>query len=146
MSHRYALQRQLVADRKLSNVSVLTMDPGAVAGTSLSLKFPWPLYFIFQYFLVPFQWVWVYVFPNGRLRTASKAGQDLVFACFDKANLGQHPRAVYLNGTEISDSSPETHDEVKQKKLWDETCNILALTEGDIFGQRSSFAEETAHP
>ena len=118
------LQRKL-DQSKFNKVSIITMDPAAVGGTNLTRHFPLVMYILLSIVMIPIQWVWTMIFPNGRFRTAAKAGADLVFACFDTITLGDCPKAVYLNGTDISDSSPETHDEAKQRRLWVETAQLL---------------------
>ena len=118
------LQRRL-DQSKFNKVSVITMDPAAVGGTNLTRHFPLVMYVLLSIVMIPIQWVWTMVFPNGRFRTAAKAGADLMYACFDSMTLGSCPKAVYLNGTDVSDSSPETHDEAKQRRLWEETTQLL---------------------
>lgn len=107
------------------------MDPGAVGGTDLFQPMPFWMFFILRYFVVALQRILVHLSPNGRLRTASKVGSDLLFACFDKKVLGEHPKALYLNGTDISDSSAESHDEAKQKMLWQGSLALAGIGEGD---------------
>jgi hypothetical protein len=103
---------------------MLALDPGVVGGTSLFTHFPIYLYFILNYIIVLLQPITVYIFPNGRLRSAEKTGSDLLYACFDEKTLGKVPGALYLNGTEIADSSTESHDVKKQGELWRETMKV----------------------
>ena len=104
---------------KLSKVSILASDPAAVGGTNLFRNFPLWLYLVLNYVLVPVQIFWTYLFRNGRFRTKDQVGRDLIFACFDEKTLGKAPGAKYLDGTDVKDSSPESHDERKQRVLWD---------------------------
>ena len=123
LSHRQS--RSSVAHHQPpSNISVIAMDPAAVGGTGLTRSFPWPLFMVLQYLLLPLAHIWTFLFPNGRFRTASKAGSDLVFACFDREML-EFGKTVYLNGTAVADSSPESHDVAKQERLWEETGRML---------------------
>jgi len=124
----YELQRRLDLSPKFSKISIMAMDPGAVAGTDLYETFPTWLYIILRYVLVPIQALVVFFSPNGPLRTPARVGKDLIFACWDEKVLGETPKAVYLDGKIVSGSSPESHDEVKQKALWRETVEILRLT------------------
>jgi len=107
------------------------MDPGAVGGTDLYGTFPTWLYIILKYVLVPIQALVVLFSPNGPLRTPAKVGRDLIFACWDEKVLGETPKAVYLDGQIVSVSSPESHDEAKQKALWRGTVEILGLARED---------------
>ena len=97
---------------------MLASDPAAVGGTDLYEHFPLWLYFVLKYILVPLQILWSCVFCNGRFRPKKQVGRDLIFACFDEKTLGKVPGAMYLDGTDIKDSSPESHDESKQRGLW----------------------------
>jgi hypothetical protein len=87
---------------------------------------------VLQYALVPLQSVWVWFFKNGRFRTAGQVGKDLVWCCWDKVVLGKEPRAVYLNGTEVTTSSPESRDVVKQEVLWKGSLELAGLKDGEI--------------
>lgn len=60
-----------------------------------------------------------------------KSGADLLLACFDKEMLGEHPKAVYLNGSEKSEPSIESRDEVKQKRVWAESLKFARIRNGD---------------
>jgi len=37
-----------------------------------------------------------------------------------------------MNGMEISSSSRETYDKVKQEKLWRESAEVVRLKEGEV--------------
>jgi hypothetical protein len=128
---RYELQRRLSSDPALSKISIMGMDPGAVGGTDLYKPMPWLMRTILSYVIVPFQWVLVYFFLNGQLRTASKVGKDLMFASFDEKKMGKYPGAVYIDGTRVSMTSPESKDEVKQRALWDGSLRLAKIKEGD---------------
>jgi len=87
---------------------------------------------IFQYALIPLQALWVLLFKNGIFRTAGQVGKDLVWCCWDEVVVGQEPRAVYLNGTEVSTSSPESRDVLKQGVLWKGSLELAGLKQGEI--------------
>ena len=68
------------------------------------------------------------IWPNGYFRTRAKSAHDLLVACFDENDiLGKYPKAVYLNGSELAATSPETRDEAKQKRLWDVSVEISGV-------------------
>jgi hypothetical protein len=71
------------------------------------------------------------LWPNGPFRTPKKFGQDMLFACFDEKTLGEHPKALYLNGTKVQKPSDESLDESKQKQLWEGTIAIAGIREVD---------------
>jgi hypothetical protein len=50
---------------------------------------------------------------------------------FDEKTLGEHPKALYVDGTRISDTSPESRDKEKQKRLWEGSLQIAGVRDGD---------------
>lgn len=128
----YELQRRLDKDPAMQNISCLLEDPGLVGGTTLLTPMPFYIRAIIMYLMVPIQAAWVLIFSNGRFRTPAQVGSDLVWCCWDTTTLGERPKGLYLNGTEISTSSDETLDEEKQGRLWRESWGIVGLKEGEI--------------
>jgi hypothetical protein len=68
--------------------------------------------------------------PNGALRTTYKSAGDVLRCAFDNEELGQHPKAVYLNGTEPLEPSKEARDERKTKMLWTDSVRYAGVQEG----------------
>ena len=126
---RYAFQNRLSSSATLKNVSIIAHDPAAVGGTNHYEigTFPLHLYIMLKYLMVPVQAISTFFFPNGPMRTTTQVGKDLCFACFDEKSLGRNPKALYLDGVKISDSSPESHDVEKQERLWMETVELVGL-------------------
>lgn len=69
--------------------------------------------------------------PNGGIRTTSKSAGDVLRACMDSNSLGQSPKAIYLNGTEITQPSPEARDSMKQEMLWRDSITYANLQQGE---------------
>lgn len=85
-----------------------------------------------QWALVPIQTLWVMIWKDGRFRTPEVVGRDLVWCCWNSDDtLGKNPRAVYLNGRTVSDSSPESHEVEKQRLLWGGSVKLCGLEEGE---------------
>jgi hypothetical protein len=105
------------------------MEPGAVGGTGLfqSYTFPVWMWFILRYIAPIIQIVTVWFMPNGFLRTPQQVGKDLVFAGWTEGLKG----ASYLDGNVVRDSSPETHDAVKQGKLWEGSVRLAGIKEDE---------------
>lgn len=81
-------------------------------------------------------WEWIapilsYFRPNHFIRTATKTGDDLVRACFDRDKFGEHPKALYIDGAEIGDTTPETKDQTKWKTLWEGSVKWAQIKQGD---------------
>ena len=96
--------------------------------------FPILMKFILKYVIFVLQIIAMWLWPesNGRLRTAEKVGRDLIWACWDEKVLGNPcSGALYLNGTDVVESSPETHDEKKQKELWRGSLEWVGIKEGE---------------
>ncbi|KAN0103253.1 NAD(P)-binding protein [Hyaloscypha variabilis] len=128
----YELQRKLDADPEMQNISCLLEDPGLVAGTTLLTPMPFYIRWIIMYLMIPIGIIWSFLWSSGRFRTTKAVGRALVWCSWDTMTLGQAPKGLYLNGTEISTSSKETYDQVKQERLWRETAELVRLKEGEV--------------
>jgi hypothetical protein len=73
----------------------------------------------------------VLFWPNGPFLTAAKMGRDMLFACFNEKTLGEHSKAVHLNGTEIVKPSEESLDESKQRQPWERMVAIVGIKDRD---------------
>jgi hypothetical protein len=116
----------------MQNISCILEDPGLVAGTTLLTSMPFYIRWVIMYLMVPICFIWSLLFTNGRFRTTETVGKTLVWSCWDTVTLGERPKGLYLDGTEISASSKETYDEVKQGRLWKESAEIVGLKEGEV--------------
>lgn len=72
-------------------------------------------------------WLW----PNGSLRSVSKSADDVLRAAFDTKQLGEQPKAVYMNGSERGDTSIESKDADKNQQLWEASIKYAALSPGE---------------
>ncbi|KAH8598515.1 hypothetical protein B0O99DRAFT_506138 [Bisporella sp. PMI_857] len=126
----FELQRCLNADQALSGISVLAVDPGLMGGTKLTRNSSMFIRVISQVALL-FQDIVVWFRPNGSLRSPKKSGADLLRGAFDEKELGEYPKAVYLNGSEHKVAGKEARDEEKQRKLWIESLKLAGVKEGD---------------
>jgi hypothetical protein len=76
--------------------------------------------------------VLVYFSPNGMMRSPHKSGNDLLRAAFEEKDLGDHPKALYLNGSDRNkETSVESRDEKKQKQLWTDSLKLARIRDGD---------------
>ena len=78
--------------------------------------------------LVP---VLVLLQPKGFLRISTKSARDLLRASFDEKMLEKHPKALYLNGSEVGHVTLEALDENKQKQFWEESLRHADVKEGE---------------
>ncbi|PVH83908.1 NAD(P)-binding protein [Cadophora sp. DSE1049] len=127
----YELQRRLDTDPALSNISVLSMDPGAMGGTGIAKRASLLIRFMTQVMIPLLQNISVWFSPNGSMRPTWKSAQDLMLASFDEKYLGVRPKAVYLNGSVKAVSSVESREETKQKKLWEESLKLAMIRDGE---------------
>jgi len=116
----------------MQNISCVLEDPGLVAGTTLLSPMPFYIRWIIMYLLVPLGIIGSLLWTNGRFRTKTAVGRALVWCSWDTMTLGERPKGLYVNGMEISASSKETYDEVKQDRLWRESADVLGLKDGDV--------------
>lgn len=129
-SFRYELQRRLDNDPTLNNISILAMDPGGMPATNLSRDAPFSVKASLALIGV-LRPIVAYFFPKFPFRTPEQSAGDLIYACFEQEELGAHPKAVYLNGRMKENTSMESKDEIKQKRLWEASIKIAGLRSGD---------------
>ncbi|TVY41050.1 Protochlorophyllide reductase A-like protein, partial [Lachnellula occidentalis] len=127
----YEFQRRLDADSKLSNIAVLGLDPGWVGGTDITRNSPLTVKFFFENILNLVGYIMSFFSSNPLIRTASKAGADLLRVCFDKKAFGEFPKARYINGSELYHTPEEAGDEKQQKSLWEESLKLVGIKGDD---------------
>lgn len=127
---RYELQRRLDADPALSQVVVLGVDPGGMA-TGITRRAHWLLAFSVQYLFPFFAGIMTWLWPNGTLRSVTKSANDMLRAAFDTKQLGEQPKAVYMNGSERGDTSAESKDAAKCLQLWQASVSLATLRPED---------------
>lgn len=128
VKYRFELQRRLSVDPELSKISVLAMEPGAMAtniatGNQQSKAV--------TKVVVQLSRLSSAVAPNSILRTPLKSGEHLLRASFDTKELGEHPKAVYLDGGKKRKTGDEVRDEEKQKRLWGDSLKLVNLEPGE---------------
>jgi hypothetical protein len=69
--------------------------------------------------------------PNGAVRTPYKSAGDVLRCAFDTKELGEYPKALYLNGTLPLEPSKEAKDEGKTGMLWKDSIRYTGMKEGD---------------
>lgn len=102
-----------------------------MGGTGLTKTSPLFIRFLTLILLPLMQGISVWLSPNGFMRPPWKSAADLMLASFDEKYLGQHPKAVYLDGSEKATPAAEARDEKKQKQLWEESIKIARVRDGD---------------
>ena len=124
---RYELQRRLSTSPDMSNVTLVAVDPGAIPGTGLLRDSSLLLRIVVHWMMGPVTPILCWMSPNGYFRTAAKSAVDLFNASFDQNKGGKYPKGLYLNGSDIAQSSPETKDQEKQKRLWKFSIELTGL-------------------
>ena len=102
-----------------------------MAGTGIFRGGPLHIRILMGYVVVVIQAIMVLFSPNGMLRGPKKSAEDLLLACFDEKKLGSSPKGVYLTGTKKIDSSVESRDEEKQKRLWKDSLKLARIKDGE---------------
>jgi hypothetical protein len=123
--HRFELQRRLSADPELSNISVLAMEPGAMATNIATGRAPTSA--TVKKVMSTVSRATSVVVPNFSLRTPLKSGEHLLRATFDTKALGERPKAVYLDGGKRREPGSEVRDEEKQRRLWGDSVRLAKL-------------------
>jgi len=123
------LQQRLNQDSSLSNISVLAVDPGAMA-TSITKRGGWLMRVLLMRILMPLLTpTAMWLDPNGMLRSPAKSAGDVLRAAFDTEALGEHPKELYLDGSQISLSSAEAREPKKREMLWKDSVVLSKLDE-----------------
>lgn len=68
---------------------------------------------------------------NPLFRTPSKNGKDVLRACFNTKDVGEYPKAVYIDGTVVAPTPKWANDEAKQKEVWQGSLKLAGIKEGD---------------
>ncbi|KAF2815332.1 NAD(P)-binding protein [Mytilinidion resinicola] len=129
------LQRRIDADPALSNISVLSVDPGGMP-TGIVRHSPLLIRIMLIYVLplfTPLMGLYEYFVPNGTLRRTGTSAKDVRRAAFDvKEPLGRFPKAVALDGSAVgAHQTAEALDEKKQKELWAGSLKYSGLKGGE---------------
>lgn len=124
------LQRRLSDDPLLSNISILGVDPGTVPTTNIirhgSLFIRLVVHYIYP--LISAYQRWRNPNANTDIRTADKAATDILAAALDcSLILGERPRGLYLDGSELADVSAEAKDEDKRLMVWRDSVRYTGL-------------------
>lgn len=115
-------------DPELSKLSVLAMEPGAMV-TNIATGGKQSK--TFNKVVITLSKLSSAVAPNSPLRTPLKSGEHLLRASFDTKELGEHPKAAYLDGGKKRKPGDEVLDEEKQKRLWGDTLKLVNLQPGE---------------
>jgi len=97
---RYEFQRRVSADTALSNISLVCLDP-ADMDTGLSRDAPFFIEVLVKWIIPILAPVLVLLQPKGFLCISTKPDRDLLRASFDEKMLEKHPKAIYLNKSEV---------------------------------------------
>ncbi|KAK0649232.1 putative short-chain dehydrogenase [Cercophora newfieldiana] len=123
----YELQRRLSSDPVLSSICVLGLDPGAMSKEILRRGNFLMSVFVTRIFLPFAAMVSSKLAPEGFFRITRKSAKHVLRVALDTETLGEHPQAVYLNGTKRWESSAESRDEKKQMMLWQDSVKYTKL-------------------
>lgn len=85
------------------------------------------LSFQIQYILPLFTELTTWLWPNGMFRTVSKSADDVLHAAFNTTQMGPRPKPVYMNGSDIGDTSGEFKDGEKRRELWSQSLKYTEL-------------------
>ncbi|CAJ2508296.1 Uu.00g094820.m01.CDS01 [Anthostomella pinea] len=129
----HELQRRLDQDPALSNISVLAVDPGAMA-TGIVRHSTWFVrVLVFRVFAGILARFLLLLYPNGTWRTPQKSARDVLAAAFDcgPPPLTERPKGTDLNGSEPGDYNSEAKDPKKGKVIWEGSLRLTRLQRGE---------------
>ncbi|KAM0240087.1 hypothetical protein ACHAP5_008116 [Fusarium lateritium] len=124
----HELVNRLAHDDKLSNVTVVGLDPG-VMGTDLTRRGSAVMYYSIKFVAPLVAPLLVRFSPNGDFRPAWKsAGDAIQLALETEASAG---KPLYLNGTDELETAKEAQDGAKRKALWTYGLEAAQIKQGD---------------
>ncbi|KAF2966948.1 hypothetical protein GQX73_g6605 [Xylaria multiplex] len=126
----HELQRRLDQDPVLSGISVLAVDPGAMA-TGIVRQSSWFVrVVVFRIFARLLGGLLVRLYPNGTWRTPQKSAHDVLAATMDDGPLPltERPKGLYLNGSELGDYNPEARDPDKGRVIWEGSLRVPLIS------------------
>jgi hypothetical protein len=129
LRHRYELAIRLGKDPKLSNIAVLSVDPGAMA-SDLARRGSFFIRFVTSKVLPPFATVSSWFSPNGTLRTTTKSAGDVLSACFD-VETPPKGRLLYLNGSDEFETSEKVKDDELREQVWEYGVKVAKIGAND---------------
>ncbi|CAN8101873.1 unnamed protein product [Discula destructiva] len=131
----HELQRRLDQDSLLKNISVLAVDPGAMSTGIARRSDSWFMRVVMFRLLLPaLAAIWTLLFgPNGAIRTLQQSAHDVVKAAVDcgPPPLSEHPKSMFLNGSELGNCNPEAKDPKKWDIVWKGSVRYARLGEGE---------------
>lgn len=76
---------------------------------------------------------WGWLWPNGAFRTVDKSARDIVAAVIacGPPPLSEHPKGIYLNGSEQGEYNSEALDPVKRDVVWRGSVRFAKLDGGE---------------
>lgn len=128
------LQRRLDQDSRLSQISVLALDPGAMPTGIVRRSDSWFLRVVLFGILVPaIATLWDWASPNGTFRTLGKSARDVVAAAFacGPPPLTEWPKGVFLNGSAVGEYNSQAKDPLKRDVVWKGSVRYAKLKEGE---------------
>jgi hypothetical protein len=123
------LANRIAKDPKLSNISVIDLDPGGMP-TDIARRAGFLVATVGIKIMLPvIAEISIRLNPNGMLRPSRKSAADIIRACFEiEAHKGE---ALHLNGTAGFQIAKDARDEVKRRELWEYSLGAAKIEQGD---------------
>ncbi|KAL8849723.1 MAG: hypothetical protein Q9221_005333 [Calogaya cf. arnoldii] len=123
----YALNRALEKDPKLNKITAAAINPGNLSDSrALRTNTPSSLYYLSLFVFRPLRPLLAFMDPT--MRTSAEAGADVMQLATNEAYPGERGYFTLLKKDE---SSPESMDEEKQRKLWVKSAEWAGVGKGD---------------
>jgi NAD(P)-dependent dehydrogenase (short-subunit alcohol dehydrogenase family) len=124
----HELQRRVNQDPSLKNISILGVDPGTMS-TGLQRHASWFVRVLIFQIIIP---IIALLMPNGPVRTTQKSASHILRAAFDSDQvMSPFPKDLYLNGSELMETSEESKDALKRDMVWRQSIQCAGLKEGE---------------
>lgn len=129
LSFSEELANRIAKDAKLSNISIIGLDPGGMP-TGIARRAGFLTGYVVMNLVMPVvSELGVRISPNGMVRPSWKSAADVVRACFElDAHRGE---ALHLNGTAGMQIAKDARDEAKRREVWEYGVKAARIEEGD---------------
>ncbi|KAL8916330.1 MAG: hypothetical protein Q9172_006350 [Xanthocarpia lactea] len=123
----YALNRALEKDPQLNKITAIAINPGNLSDSrALRTNTPSMLYYLSIFVIRPLRPLLRFMDPT--MRTAAEAGADVIALATNEAFPGERG---YFTMLKKDESSPDSLDEEKQRKLWAKSAEWAGVGAGD---------------
>lgn len=120
----HELQKRSDHDPVLSNICILSVDPGTMS-TSLQRHAPWAIRIVMFKIIYP---VIAFLWPDGQVRSTQKSASQVLRAAVEPS---QYPKSSYFFDDKPLETAEESRNAQKRELVWKESIRHANLQPGE---------------